>query len=158
MAVQGTDRWADIVSENSSTVSTSDEELQSDLELEDTSSDVNDINAVAVQSEILAPQGLLKDTPHWEHEVFCFTKQYKAFAEGTLLQSYVIVEARLWIIDTCIVRRVRHVPLGLHCCGTLDPISRSFCLCIEDITGIFFLIIGTKTLQIFSRQVLTLSK
>ena len=66
MAVQGTDRWADIVSENSSTesvyvnfdvVSTSDEVLQSDLELEDTSSDVNDINAVAVQSEILAPQG-----------------------------------------------------------------------------------------------------
>ena len=69
MDVQGTDRWADIVSETSSTesfhvnfdvVSTSDEMLQSDLELEDTSSDVNDINTVAVQSEIMAPQGLLK--------------------------------------------------------------------------------------------------
>ena len=84
MEVRGTDRWADIVSENSSTesvyvnfdvVSTSDEVLQSDLELEDTSSDVNDINTVAVQSEIIAPQGLLKVTPHWEHEAFCFTKQ-----------------------------------------------------------------------------------
>ena len=65
MAVQGTDRWSDIVSENSSTVSTSDEELQSDLELEDTSSDVNDINTAAGQSQIIAPQGLLKVTPHW---------------------------------------------------------------------------------------------
>ena len=158
MAVQGTDRWADIVSENSSTVSISDEELQLDLELEDTSSDVNDINTVVVQSEIIAPQGLFKVTPDWEHEALCFTKQHKAFAKGTLLQSYVIVEAHLWLIDTCIVRRVRHVPLGLHCGSTLDPISRSFCSRIEDIAGNSFLIIGTKTLQISLRQVLTLSK
>ena len=84
MDLRGADRWADIVSENSSTesvyvnsdvVSTSDEVLQSDLEREDTSSDVNDINTVVVQSEIIAPQGLFKVSPHWEHEALCFTKR-----------------------------------------------------------------------------------
>ena len=73
MDVRDADRWADIVSENSSAesayvnfdvVSTSDEVLQSDLELEDTSSDVNDINTIVVQSEIIALQGPFKVTPH----------------------------------------------------------------------------------------------
>ena len=65
MDFQGTDRWADMVSENSSTesvyvnfdvVSASDEVLQADLEPEDTSSDVNDINTVVVESETDVPQ------------------------------------------------------------------------------------------------------
>ena len=144
MDFQGTDRWADMVSEISSTesvyvnfdvVSASDEVLQADLEPEDTSSDVNDINTVVVESETVVPQCLLEVKPHRKHEAVWFTERYRAFAKSTLLQSYVVVDSHLWIINTCIVRRLPHVPLGLHCCSALDPISRSFCLRIEHIAG-----------------------
>ena len=81
MDLQGTNRWADMVSENSSTesvyvnfdvASASDEVLQADLEPEDPSSDVNDTNTVVVESETVVPQCPLEVKQHWEHEAIWF--------------------------------------------------------------------------------------